>query len=135
MRLDRCNWPKPAARAAKARPRLRARGYRGGYDAAGSLISKEIVQRRHQPGRRTRRARTSREPPAANGHRIGALAGRHRIPRRLQYRTYREWRADPSHLPDSLAISLLHLAGVPEITLTLQALGRGRAGVLSHLQL
>ncbi|MBI3686233.1 MAG: ISAs1 family transposase [Actinobacteria bacterium] len=57
--------------------------------------------RRHQPERRPRHGRGPRKDrPRPVGHRIGALATRHHLRRRRQYRICREWSAGHGHLQE-----------------------------------
>jgi len=110
-----------------------ARIRRDGYDASGALISKEIVH-----------AVTSLDKDQASAADLAKLArGQWGIEsvHWLRDTAYAEdWStgyADngPQVMATFLAISLLYLAGVTEITRTLQAIGRDRTRMLSYLPL
>ena len=91
--------------------------------------------RRHQPGRRPRQPRRpGTDRPRPVGHRIGPLGARHRIPGRSGT-GYRGSGPQVMATCRNIAISLLYLAGVTEITRTLQAIGRDRTRMLSYLPL
>ena len=106
------------------------------YDTGGTAIAKEIVHgitsldaARGTPGV------LAAPDPRAMGHRIGPLDPRHRLPPRTPApatpaTARRSW--PPCR---NIAISLLHLAGITEITRTLQAISRDRNRVLNVIPL
>jgi hypothetical protein len=108
---------------------------RDGYDAAGTLISKEIVH-----------AVTSLTPDRAGPADLARIArGQWGIEsvHWLRDTTYRE-DADTGYTGNgpqamatfrNIAISLLHLAGITEITRTVQAISRDRTRLLKFLPL
>jgi hypothetical protein len=109
-----------------------ARIRRDGYDASGTLISKEIAH-----------AVTSLDAGRASAADLAKLAGgqwgiesvhwlRYRLGRRREYRICRN---GPQAMASMriLAISLLYLSGVTEITRTLQAIARDRNRILDYL--
>jgi hypothetical protein len=71
------------------------------------------------------------------GHRIGPLAPRHRIRRRPEDQNTGYTGNGPQVMatPRNTAISLLHLAGITEITWTLQRITRDRTRALLFLPL